>query len=149
MFTLSVLLLAFLSRPNPTPLLLTASAPHQVIVGDTWEMRLLVQSDGKNPVRLRLDRRLLSAFQLVGLIPLPLQVQSRQDFYEFFLPPRPDPQPIIVRLKSVRTGKYALRAVILTPQRQAEWQTRIAVVKAQPPRPTPQKLGVLAMALWR
>ncbi|MFA0757431.1 MAG: hypothetical protein PVTTEEND_002132 [Candidatus Fervidibacter sp.] len=149
MFTLSVVLIALLSRPTPAPLLLTASAPRQVVIGETWEMRLLVQSDGQNPVRLRLDRRLLSAFQLVGLNPLPLRVQPYRDFYEFFLPPSPEPQPIVVRLKSVRTGKYALRAILLTPQRQAEWRTRIAVVKANLPRPMPKKLGVLAMALWR
>jgi len=149
MFTISVVLVAFLSRPTSPSLLLTASAPRQVVVGNIWEMRLLVQSDGQNPVRLRLDRRLLSAFQLVGLSPLPLQVRLHRDFYEFLLPSCPDPQPVIVRLKSVRMGQYALRAILLTPQRQAEWRARIVVVKARPPRPTPQKLGVLAMALWR
>lgn len=149
MFTLSVLLVAVLSRPTPPRLLLTATAPRQVVLGDLWEMRLLVQSDGRSPVRLRLDRRLLSAFQLVGLDPLPLRVEQQGAWYEFVLPTHTALQPVVVRFKGVRVGDYALRAVVLNARAQAEWQTRVAVVKTRPPRQPPQGLGVLALALWR
>jgi hypothetical protein len=149
MLTLSVIIVAIFSRPTPPRLLLTAVAPRQVVLGDTWEMRLLVQSDRRSPLRLRLDRRLLHAFQLVGLTPLPLQVNRYGDWYEFLLPTRSEPQPVVVRFKSVQLGDYFMRAVVLNTRTQAEWRGRVRVVKTVPPRQPPKPLGVLAMALRR
>jgi hypothetical protein len=74
MFTLSVLLVAFLSRPVPPRILIAATAPSQVVVGDLLEVRMLVKANANQPVRLKLDRRLLSDLQLIGMNPLPIQV---------------------------------------------------------------------------
>jgi hypothetical protein len=80
MFTLSVLIVAFLSRPVPSRVLLAASAPSQVVVGDSLEVRMLVKATANQPVRLRLDRRLLADFQLIGISPLPVKVEQRSQF---------------------------------------------------------------------
>jgi hypothetical protein len=150
MFTLSVLIVAFLSRPVPSRVLLAASAPSQVVVGDSLEVRMLVKASANQPVRLRLDRRLLADFQLIGISPLPVKVEQRSQFYEFVLPVSHDPQPVIVKFKSTRAGEYAMRAMVVTaPKNQAEWQAKVRVVKQTAPPKPPKGLAVIAMALWR
>jgi len=150
MFTLSVLIVAFLSRPVPPKILLAAKAPSQVVVGDSLEVRMLVKAAANQPVRLRLDRRLLADFQLIGISPLPVKVEQRGQFYEFVLPVSHDPQPVTVKFKSTRTGEYAMRAMVVTaPRNQAEWQAKVKVVKQTAPPKPPKGLAVIAMALWR
>ncbi len=145
-FTFSVLLVAVLSRPVPSRVLLSAVAPSQVALGRTVEVRLLVRSEVGQPIRLRLDRRLLTDFQLVTINPLPSRVNAFGTFYEFVLPTARDPQPVSVRFKSTRVGEYAMQVTVLTaPHRKAEWQAKIKVVK-QPPAPRlPKGLRVIAM----
>ncbi len=148
LFTISVLVVAFFSRPSPPHLLVAATAPSQVTVGDTMEVRLLVQS-GHLPIRLRLDRRLLADFQLVGIHPLPSKVTAMGAFYEFILPSLRNPQPITLQFKSTKAGEYAMRAMVLTsPHQKAEWQTKVKVVQQAPALRPPQGLAV-AMARWR
>lgn len=150
MFTLSVLLVAFLSRPVPPRILVAATAPSKVVVGDSLEVRMLVKADPNQPVKLRLDRRLLSDFQLIGINPLPSQVKQQGQFYEFVLPVSFDPQPITVKFKCTRIGEYAMRATVMTtPKDQAEWQTKVKVVKQSNSPKQPKGLAVIAMALWR
>ncbi len=149
-FTLSVLLIAFLSRPIPSRILVSAMAPSKVTVGDSLEVKMLVKTEANQPLRLRLDRRLLTDFQLVGMNPLPMQIKQMGRFYEFVLPVSSDPQPISVKFKCTRVGEYAMRATIVTaPPNQTEWQTKIKVVKKTDAPKTPKGLAVLAMALWR
>ncbi len=149
-FTFSVLLVAFLSRPVPSRVLVTAMAPSQVVVGNTLEVRLLVRTQPLQPVRLRFDRRLLADFQLVGMNPLPIQVTQQGQFYEFVLPSEQDPQPVAIRLKSTRVGEYAMQVTVLTaPRRKAEWQTKVKVVHRTPTPRSPQGLAVIAMLSWR
>jgi len=150
MFTLSVLIVAFLSRPVPSKILLAATAPSQVIVGDSLEVRMLVKATVNQPVRLRLDRRLLTDFQLVGISPLPAKVEQQGQFYEFVLPVSDDPQPVTVKFKSTRVGEYAMRAMVMTaPRNQAEWQAKVRVVRQTSPPKPPKGLALIAMALWR
>lgn len=149
-FTLSVLIVAFLSRPVPSKILVAATAPSQVVVGNLLEVRMLVKTSSNQPIRLRLDRRLLTDFQLVGITPLPNQVKQQGQFYEFVLPASLDPQPIAVKFKCARVGEYAMRATVMTaPKNQAEWQTKVKVVKQTTPSRQPKGLSVIAMALWR
>ncbi|MCX7642346.1 MAG: hypothetical protein N2116_00855 [Armatimonadetes bacterium] len=149
-FTLSVLLVAFLSRPVPPRILVAATAPSQVMVGNSLEVRMLVKTTANQPVRLRLDRRLLSDFQLVGITPLPSQVKQEGRFYEFVLPASIDPQPIIVKFKCTRVGEYAMRATVMTTsENQAEWQTKVRVVEQVAAPKQPKGLAVIAMAFWR
>lgn len=150
MFTLSVLLVAFLSRPVPSRILVAATAPSQVVVGDLLEVRMLVKATTNQPVKLRLDRRLLSGFQVVGITPLPSQVKQQGQFYEFVLPVSVDPQPVTVKFKCTRVGEYAIRAIVMTtPENRAEWQTKVKVVKQIPTQKRPKGLTLIAMALWR
>ncbi len=149
-FTLSVALVAFLSRPTPQRLLLGGSAPTQAVVGDTIEVRLLVNSENQTPVRLRLDRRMLAVSQLVGIDPQPTRVEQKPKFYDIILPTRQGVQPVTVRLKSTQAGEYALKVTVMTANQDiAEWQAKVVVLKQAPSRRPPRRLGVLAMALWR
>lgn len=149
-FTLSVALVAFLSRPVPSRLILNVSAPSQAIVGDTIEVRLLVKSENQTPVRLRLDRRTFTAFQLVDIDPQPMRVEQKSEFYDVILPTPKEIQPITVRLKGTQTGEYVMRATVMTTNQDiAEWQAKVVVLKRAPSRHPPRRLGVLAMALWR
>lgn len=150
LFTFSVLLVAFLSRPVPQKVLVAATAPSQVAIGDLLEVRMLVKTYANQPVRLKLDRRLLSDFQLIGMSPLPSQVTQQGQFYEFVLPVSVDPQPITVKFKCTRVGEYAMRATVMTtPKNQAEWQTKVKVVKQTDVPKQPKGLAVIAMVLWR
>lgn len=150
LFTLSVLLVAFLSRPVPPRILVAATAPSQVLVGDSLEVRMLVKATANKPVRLRLDRRLLSDFQLIGMSPLPSQVKQQGQFYEFVLPVSANPQPITVKFRCTRVGEYAMRATVMTtPKNQAEWQAKVKVVEQTFGSKQPKGLAVIAMALWR
>jgi len=150
LFTVSVLLVAFLSRPVPHRVLVAATVPSQVAVGDSLEVRMLVKATANQPVRLRLDRRLLADFQLVGITPLPSQVKPQGQFYEFVIPVSSDPQPVTVKFKCTRVGEYAMRATIMTtPQNQAEWQAKVKVVKQIAPPKQPKGLSLIAMALRR
>jgi len=150
MFTLSVLIVAFLSRPVPSRILVSASAPSLAFVGDSLEVKMLVKASTDQPLRLRLDRRLLADFQLIGINPLPIQFKQLGQFYEFVLPVSSNLQPISVKLKCTRAGEYAMGATIMTaPQNQVRWQTKIKVVKqTEPPKP-PKGLAILAMSMWR
>lgn len=150
MFTLSVLVIAFLSRPVPPKVLLSAVAPPIVIAGDPLEIRMLVKAASNQPIKLRLDRRLLMTFQLVGISPLPIGVKQYGQLYEFVLPVSSDPQPVTVKFKSTRTGEYAVKAIVMTAQEnQAEWQAKVKVVKRGSPTKPTEGLAVIAMALWR
>ncbi|MCS7191731.1 MAG: hypothetical protein NZ937_01950 [Armatimonadetes bacterium] len=150
MFTLSVLIVAFLSRPVPPRILVSATAPSKVVVGDSLEVKMLVKATENKPLRLRLDRRLLTDFQLVGINPLPTHVNQIGQFYEFILPSSRDPQPISVVFKCTRAGEYAMRAKIMTATKNwAEWQTKVKVVKQTEPIKPPKGLAILAMRLWR
>jgi hypothetical protein len=111
---------------------------------------MLVKASANQPVRLRLDRRLLADFQLIGISPLPMKVEQRGQFYEFVLPVARDPQPVTVKFKSTRAGEYSMRAMVVTaPKNQAEWQAKVRVVKQTAPPKPPKGLAVIAMALWR
>ena len=150
LFTLSVLVVAFLSRPVPSRVLIAATAPSQVIVGDFLEVRMLVKAPSNQPIKVRLDRVLMSDFQLVGITPLPIRVQQLGQFYEFMLPVLSDPQPISVKFKSTKVGEYAVKATIVTtPRNKVEWQTKVKVVKQTEPARPAKGLAIIAMALWR
>ncbi|MCS7263767.1 MAG: hypothetical protein NZ805_02920 [Armatimonadetes bacterium] len=150
MFTLSVLVIAFLSRPVPTRILVSARAPSKAILGDSLEVKMLVKTPSNQPLRLRLDRRLLTDFQLVGMSPLPSQVKQVGRFYEFILPVSSDLQPISVRFKCTRVGEYAMKATIMTaPKNWTEWQTKVKVVERIEQPKTPKGLAMLVMGLWR
>lgn len=150
MFTLSVLIVAFLSRPFPSKILISATAPSQVIVGNSLEVKMLIKTSMNQPLRLRLDRRLLTNFQLVGINPLPTKVKQIGKFYEFVLPVSSDPQSVSVKFKCNREGVYAMRATIMTaPKNQAEWQTKIKVVKRIETIKSPKGLALLAMIMRR
>lgn len=146
MLTISVALVAFLSRPTPSRLLLVATAPKQIVVGDTAEVRLLVQSNPRKPLKIRLDRRLLADFQLIGIDPLPIRFDSHLDFYDLILPMEEETQPVVLRFKGVREGEYIVQVTVMTkPNDATHWKARVVVLKEPPPPSPAKRLSLLAM----